>query len=429
MGLIFFDYLSGILLGLIINRPKVRYSRLFLYFIIIFHLAVLVPFKYLDFIIELYNNIFDNKLIMPFTLTVPLGISFYTLRAISYHVDVYRKDTVACKNPIDLAVYITFFPQLLTGPLVSYTEFCEEFKSRKIDRDIFYKSFERFAIGLIKVVLIARNLSHVSDNIFMVTTYGNTSIPVPVLVSWLGAATCTLQFYYEFTGFSDMSIGLCGLLGFECKENYDHPLLATSITSFCAKFNISLRLWFEKYAFKKSSAKDIPNEDQQVSKIALIWLLTGLWFGSGWNYLWWAVIIITALVLEMIMQIKDQSDKMLQRHIYVLSFSVFFMLLLRFDSADQMRVFLSYMFGLGGNSFYSSRFVMFISEYKLTMASSLVCILLSSTPFKSFMEHAVSEKERNRMISLNYLLIIALYFFSLVALTRGYYKPRFFLNL
>ncbi len=429
VGLVFFDYITGILMGLMINRDEMRYSKMFLYFIIVFHIAVLIPFKYLNFLIELYNNIFDIKLVTPGALTVPLGISFYTLRAISYHVDVYRKDTVYCKNPLNLTLYITFFPQLLTGPLVSYTEFCENLKSRHIDREIFYIGFERFAIGLIKVVLIARNLSHVTDNIFMVTTNGNTSIPVPVLVSWLGAVTCTLQFYYEFTGFSDMSTGLSRLLGFECNENFDHPLLATSITSFCERFNISLRLWFEKYAFRKKSPKDKTNEDQQVKKIAIIWLLTGIWFGSGWNYLWWSVIVIIALVLEMILRVNEQTDKMAQRHLYVIIFSIVFMLMLRFDSAEQMRVFLSYMLGLRGNEFYSPRLIMFLSEYKLTIATSLSCIALYSSPFRVFFEHVISEKERNRMMSLNYFIIIALYFFSLVVLTRGSYNPRIFINL
>jgi alginate O-acetyltransferase complex protein AlgI len=427
--LIAFDYISGILLGYFVEKGKVRHSRFLLTFIIVLHIASLIPFKYLNFLLELYNNIFENHLTMPFNLVVPLGISFYTLRAISYHIDVFRKETKYQRNPIDLAIYISFFPQLLTGPLICYTEFQRNLKERYVDKEIFYQGIKRFSIGLIKVVLIARNLSHITDSIFMLTTYGNTSNPVPVLVTWLGAITCTLQFYYDFTGFSDMSIGIGKLLGFSCEENFDHPMLAMTATSFCHKFNISLRLWFEKYVFGKSPENHSRNEDTQAKQIAITWLLIGLWFGTGWNYIWWSAIIIVILIIEIIFQLQDTTENPLFRHLYVLLISVFFIIFLRFDSASQMTVFLSYMFGLSNNGLYSSRLIMYLSEYKLTLTASILCIFMYSKPIRKYMNQSVSDRAREYLNHINDFILIALFFFSFVALTRGYYEPYIFMNL
>jgi len=333
--------LSAYIHGLLIRRFRGKpLSKVFLWSSVITSLALLGFFKYSDFFLENVNALtgLDIRLL---GLALPIGISFYTFQTLSYTVDVYRGDAAVQKNFIHLATYVALFPQLIAGPIVRYTTVEEDLSCRSHGLENFSAGISRFLVGLGKKVLIANQLGELCD-IFRQTTDPS------VLFYWLYAVGFSLHIYFDFSGYSDMAIGLGKVFGFRFLENFNYPYISTSISEFWRRWHISLGTWFRDYVY-------IPLGGNRVSKgkwlrnILVVWLLTGLWHGASWNFVIWGLFFAVFLVFEKFFFSKqlDRTPKII-RHIYVLFFVMISFVIFNAANMQQAVSDIGGLFGAGG---------------------------------------------------------------------------------
>lgn len=305
---------------------------------IIFNLAIIGFFKYGNFVIQNINGIFNCN-IAEIKLGLPIGISFYTFQVLSYVIDVYKKTVPAQKSIINLGMYVTLFPQLIAGPIVRYETVAEEIENRKENFTEIVEGLKRFFIGLGKKVLIANQMALIAD-----TIYGGNIETAGTITLWIAAISYTLQIYFDFSGYSDMAIGLGKMFGFHFLENFNYPYIAQSITDFWRRWHISLSTWFRDYVY-------IPLGGNRVSKIKwlrnilIVWLLTGLWHGASWNFILWGIYYGVILIIEKLF-LGKYIEKLPRffRHIYTLFFVVIGWVIFRIEDFSQMGIVLKKMF-------------------------------------------------------------------------------------
>ena len=275
-------------LTIVMDKNK---NKKILIFLVIFNLLSLFSFKYLNFFINNSNSLF-NLNINNIELTLPIGISFYTFQILSYVIDVYRNKVKVQRNFINLACYVSAFPQLIAGPIVRYADIEKEIINRKTTFDDFYVGIKRFIIGLSKKVLIANNVSFICDSIFGfgVNNFGFIGILIAII-------SYTLQIYFDFSGYSDMAIGLGRICGFNYNENFNMPYLASSITDFWRRWHISLSSFFKDYVYIPLGGNRV-NRIKFIRNVLIVWILTGLWHGDSWNFILWGLYYGIILLLE-----------------------------------------------------------------------------------------------------------------------------------
>ncbi len=316
------NYIFGLLIDKASKKSEKK-KRLVLAIGIILNLSILITFKYLNFIVDninellnLYNennDTYEFLLLIEPNIILPIGISFYTFQAMSYLIDVYRKDTPVQKNFIKLSLYIALFPQLIAGPIVRYHDINLQLDNRKHSINKFSNGIERFIIGLAKKVLLANTFALVVDNIF--------NIPVeliPTSLAWVGIILYALQIYFDFSGYSDMAIGLGLMFGFRFLENFNFPYIASSIQDFWRRWHISLSSWFRDYLYiplggnRKGEVKTYRN-------LIIVFFVTGLWHGASWNFVIWGMIHGLFLLIERVLG-HERMNKIpkLLRHFYLL---------------------------------------------------------------------------------------------------------------
>lgn len=327
---VFVNYLCGISID-----TNVKHKKLGLVLGIIFNLAVLGTFKYLGFFADILGNL-GLKVSVP-TLALPIGISFYTFQSMSYLIDVYRKESPPQKRFLDLLFYISMFPQLIAGPIVRYGTIAEEIGNRKVTWNDFAEGSYRFLIGLGKKVIIANQISTVADYFLAANpeTFSTAG-------SWIGLLAFTFQIYYDFSGYSDMAIGLGRCLGFHFNENFDHPYISTSITEFWRRWHISLGSFFRDYLYIPLGG----NRRHQALNILIVWFLTGMWHGASWNFILWGVYFGIIVMIEKytILKIYDKIPKIFL-HLYsiflfTLGWGIFY-----FDDLGKIKLLFSSLFG------------------------------------------------------------------------------------
>lgn len=305
---------------------------------VIFNLAIIGFFKYGNFIIQNINLIFHSD-ISQMQLGLPIGISFYTFQILSYVIDVYKRKVPAQKNIINLGMYITLFPQLIAGPIVRYETIADEIENRKETFDQVYSGIRRFIVGLAKKVLIANQMALIAD-----TIYGGDISSTGTVSLWIAAFAYTLQIYFDFSGYSDMAIGLGKVFGFHFLENFNYPYIAKSITDFWRRWHISLSTWFRDYVY-------IPLGGNRVGKlkwlrnILIVWILTGLWHGASWNFILWGLYYGILLILEKVFlgKVIEKLPKILQ-HIYTLFFVIIGWVIFRIEDFSQIGIIIQKMF-------------------------------------------------------------------------------------
>lgn len=338
-------YVILMLLSIIVNyfialkiERRKRGKKKWMIIDVIFNLGVIGFFKYGNFIIQNINSIFHSN-IGEMDLALPIGISFYTFQVLSYVIDVYRKTVPTQKSIVNLGMYVTLFPQLIAGPIVRYETVAEEIENRKENFSEVVEGLKRFFIGLGKKVLIANQMALIAD-----TIYGGDLATTGTVSLWLAAISYTLQIYFDFSGYSDMAIGLGRMFGFHFLENFNYPYIAKSITDFWRRWHISLSTWFRDYVY-------IPLGGNRVSKfkwlrnILVVWLLTGLWHGASWNFILWGVYYGVILIIEKVFlgRIIEKLPKVLQ-HIYALFFIIIGWVIFRVEDFSQMGIVLQKMF-------------------------------------------------------------------------------------
>lgn len=268
-------------LALLMDKYKNR-KKLFLVLSVIINLALLVYYKYTGFLVESIDSVFSLNIYVP-VIHLPIGISFFTFQAMSYVIDVYRGDVPAQKKLGNVLLYISFFPQLIAGPIVKYHDIEKQIDNRSITFEKYSSGVERFLIGLFKKVLIANNVGAVW-NLISTSDFSNIS----VATAWLGAVAYSLQIYFDFSGYSDMAIGLGKMFGFEFLENFNYPYISKSIREFWRRWHISLSTWFKEYLYIPLGGNRKGNIRTYIN-LLIVFFCTGLWHGASWNFVIWGL--------------------------------------------------------------------------------------------------------------------------------------------
>ncbi|MDE7326272.1 MAG: MBOAT family protein [Lachnospiraceae bacterium] len=285
------DYTHGMLVDSNLKKGNRARAKYFVIESMVINLALLGFFKYADFLIGNVNALFGSEIPL-LHLALPIGISFYTFQTMSYTVDVYRGQAKVQRNIISFGAYVALFPQLIAGPIVQYKTVAEELDTRRENCDLFASGVMKFMCGFGKKVLLANNIGMLWDTVSAMSP-GETS----VLAAWLGITAYCFQVYFDFSGYSDMAIGLGRMFGFHFLENFNYPFMSKSITEFWRRWHISLGSWFREYVYIPLGGNRV-GLPKQVRNIAVVWLLTGIWHGANWNYVLWGVYFGIFLVIE-----------------------------------------------------------------------------------------------------------------------------------
>ena len=404
---------SGYILGLLIEKFRAKpLGSVFLIASVVISLGLLGYFKYADFFIANFNAVFGLSVPL-LRIALPIGISFYTFQLLSYTIDVYRGTVAAQRNFITLAAYIALFPQLIAGPIVRYADVAAQLTSRTHSFDKIALGIRRFVLGLAKKILIANALGELCD-IFRAS--GDKS----VLFYWLYAVAFTLHIYFDFSGYSDMAIGLGKIFGFDFMENFRFPYISASITEFWRRWHISLGSWFRDYVY-------IPLGGNRVGKakclrnIFIVWLLTGFWHGAAWNFIVWGLLFAVLLVVEKLwLQRPLQKTKVL-KHIYVLLFVILSFVIFNATDMRQALSDLGAMFGTGSIPFYSAEWSYYLRSYAVILGLAV----LGATPLPQKLLAAVRRRKAGEtLLNIAEPIVLAVLLLVMTAyLVDGSFNP------
>ena len=395
-------YIIVLILSCLINYylskliEKNKLSKLFLIISIVYNVGQLLIFKYTDFFIQNINNIFNSNINYLYII-MPIGISFFTFQNIGYIVDVYNKKHSSAKNIIEYMTYISFFPQLIAGPIVRYIDIKKDLQSRTQSFSKFSEGIKRFTIGLSKKVLIANVIGEFASNIITET----------VLSSWLKPIAYTLQIYFDFSGYSDMAIGLGLMFGFRILENFNYPLIASSITDFWRRWHISLSSWFRDYIY-------IPLGGNRVSKIKwirnifVVWFLTGFWHGASWNFIIWGLYFGIILVIEKMFLKKYLDKTKIIKYLYTSIIVIISFLIFSVDGADNIILNLKNMFFINDIPLINSE-ILYYFRNNLVL---FIVAIIGSTPLIKVIINKIKLTKFNFIINIlepiTYIILLIL---------------------
>jgi len=370
---ILMNYFIGRLIG---KNLEHRRSRLWFSLGISLNLLFLGIFKYANFIIANINDLFEVINIPAInnnSIVLPIGISFYTFQSLSYLVDIYRKETGVQKNILRLGLYISLFPQLIAGPIVRYHDIAKQLQSRITSFDKFSYGVQRFLTGLAKKVLIANSFAFVADEMFAMAP---TELSAPM--AWLGIISYTFQIYFDFSGYSDMAIGLGSIFGFKILENFNFPYIATSIKDFWRRWHISLSTWFRDYLYIPLGGNR-KNLTRTYVNLLIVFFLTGLWHGASWNFVVWGLVHGFFLVIERIGgdKILNKIWKPLQ-HLYTLFIVLMAWVLFRAEDISYAWAYYKAMFGMNVTTTGTYSYFKYIDREFIIVA---IFAVLASTKF------------------------------------------------
>lgn len=396
-----FDYINARLIDKYRGTLK---SKLVLICSISINLSILAFFKYTDFAISIFNDVFYTNYNL-LNITLPIGISFYTFQTMSYTIDVYRNEAPIQKNIISLGAFVTLFPQLVAGPIVRYSDIALQLNQRDHSIDKIYYGIYRFILGLSKKVILANNLGIIWTNIKFLP-----SNSISTFTAWLGIICFTLQIYFDFSGYSDMAIGLGKVFGFDFLENFNYPYISKSITEFWRRWHISLGIWFRDYVY-------IPLGGNRCSKsrwffnIFVVWFLTGLWHGASFNFILWGLYFGLILILEklFILNLLNKTPNFIN-HIYVMFLVIISFVIFDITSMIDMFNYFKAMFNFN-NVLIDKTFYYYLVPNTLL----LVFAVLASTPFiKTIL---------NKFKSLRFIILISGLILSTAFLIDSSFNP------
>lgn len=411
--LMIFSILVNYIFGRLMDKHRENKKRLKLMLVlsVVIDIGLLSVFKYTDFIITNVNAIFGANFDL-LNIALPIGISFYTFQAMSYTIDVYRDDVRVQKNLIDFGMYITMFPQLIAGPIVRYADVQDQLADRSVTTADFSEGVMRFVVGLGKKVLLANQMGAVWSEIYALG--GDVS----ALMAWTGAIAYTFQIYFDFSGYSDMAIGLGRMFGFKFPENFRYPYQSVSITDFWRRWHITLSTWFKEYLYIPLGGNR-RGLARQALNLLIVWSLTGFWHGAGWNFVLWGLYYFVILFIEKLFLLKalDKLPKFF-RHVYALLLIIIGWVIFASDDVSVLLPYLGSMFGangaIGGMDVYTL----------LTKAVLLIicCIASTELPKKLFLSAAGAMNEK-AAFTLKSVLTIALLAMSMILLIGDSYNP------
>lgn len=378
------------------------------------NLGFLIYFKYFNFILGNINALFHTNIDF-IKVIMPIGISFYTFQAMSYLIDVFRGECKAQKDIYKLALYICLFPQLIAGPIVKYHDVAEQIDSRNVDFEKVNMGVKRFIIGLSKKMLIANTMGAVADKIFVQAP--DTFSPI---VAWIGSFAYSLQLFYDFSGYSDMAIGLGLIFGFKFMENFNYPYISKSITEFWRRWHISLSTWFKQYLYIPLGGNKI-SKNRTYINLAIVFFLTGLWHGASWNFIFWGLWNGFFIILEKMTGWYKETDKPFVnflKHVYTIFIFVLGWVMFRAENMHYAAAYIKNMFGLVkvhdiqyGISYYGD------SVEILTFIIAIICAM---PVFSKILE---IKDERKILRSIVNIWLIIIFLLSTGAIAASTYNP------
>ena len=383
-------------------------KKFYLIISIIINIALLVFFKYADFFIKVINNILNLDIPL-LNLGLPIGISFFTFQTMSYSIDVYRGDVKAEKDFLTFMTYVCMFPQLIAGPIVRYETVSSELHKRDINFKKFADGFTRFLRGLFKKVLIANNIGL----LFTLITSSEVN-DISIMTGVLAIVSYAFQIYFDFSGYSDMAIGIGNMCGFTFLENFNYPYISKSITEFWRRWHISLSSWFKDYVYIPLGGSRV-NILKNIRNILIVWILTGFWHGASWNFIFWGLYYGILLLLEKFV-LKKYIDKLpdFVKHIYTIVLVFIGWMIFAFDDSKYLFEFIK---ALTSNKFVDSAFLYYFKNYFL--------ILVIATLFSLPVYPKVKEKMNNTLFTslLSISIYVILFIITLSYLVSDTYNP------
>ncbi|TCI77791.1 MBOAT family protein [Exiguobacterium sp. SH0S1] len=374
--------------GLLVDRYRedIKIAKWLVGAMVLGNVLLLSVFKYTSFIIENVNAVFRLGLTDPM-IPLPIGVSFFTFQAMSYVIDVYRKEGKVQRNPLDLALYISLFPQLIAGPIVRYQTVADEINERKETLDDFASGVQRFVIGLGKKMILANSCGYVADQAF-----SQSSGDLSTGFAWIGIIAYSLQIYFDFSGYSDMAIGLGRMFGFHFLENFNYPYISRSVSEFWRRWHISLGSWFRDYVYIPLGG----NRGGAVStyrNLAVVWLLTGVWHGASWTFIAWGayygmfIMLERAFLGKWLKALPSALSLGLTLFIVIIGW-VFF----RADNFGYAITYLQAMFGLSEGGLWDSQAMYYLSQYGIILLISII----AATPLPKMLgEYILTLEERS----------------------------------
>ncbi len=409
---IIINYSCGLLVD--VMNAKLGIRRLILFLAVMLNLGLLFYYKYFMFFITMTNRVFQTHFSVP-AIVLPIGISFFTFQGMSYVIDVYKRTVSAQRNPIHVGTYIALFPQLIAGPIVRYVDICEQLENRSINVCLFNSGIRRFIIGLSKKVLIANVLAEVADSIFGM---GISGITTPI--AWTGAVCYTMQIFFDFSGYSDMAIGLGRMFGFEFMENFNLPYISKSVTEFWRRWHISLSTWFRDYLY-------IPMGGNRKGNVYLhlfiVFLCTGIWHGAALTFIVWGIWHGMFLLVERIFRIKHGTLRIpnMIKWFYTMMVVMLGWVLFR---AEYIRYAIRYilaMFGMAEKGF--KPYTVFYYLDMQVVITLIFAVLLSSSLPSMLKSKLVSLNGMKVLHYTEHVLLLLFFALSIIIIVNGGYNP------
>ena len=409
--------------GLLVDKYRDVHNKgkIFLIMACIYNLGILFIFKYLTFILKNFNMNMESKIPIP-NIVLPIGISFFTFQALSYVIDVYRGDAKVQKNPLNIGLYIALFPQLVAGPIVRYNSIEEQINGRNETWDKFSVGTCRFIVGLAKKILISNSVAIIAQKAFTM----NAINPIAVTYAWLGAVAYTLQIYFDFSGYSDMAIGLGLMFGFKFEENFNYPYISKSVSEFWRRWHISLGNWFKDYVYFPMGGSRVKNKDKVIKNLLVVWVLTGVWHGAEWTFLIWGMWHFLFIAIEKLTNFHKKPGKPILKNIYVLLVVIIGWVIFGAKDIKEAGNYLSSMFGINGNILWGSETIMFLREYWMFILSAVIF----STPIaRKINKNLAQGAPFSGILNFMYPITIgAVFLICVTYLIKGGYNPFIYFN-
>lgn len=396
-------------------------KKLLLFIGLFYNLGILFLFKYLGFTVSVLGYLFHTDLPAP-GLTLPIGISFYTFQSMSYIIDVYNKKTKAQHNLLDLGLYIALFPQLIAGPIVRYNSVAEQIRYRVLSLELFGSGSKRFMLGFCKKVLLANNLAIVAQHYFESSGGENSIAGV-----WVGAICFSLQIFYDFSGYSDMAIGLGKMFGFIFEENFNYPYISKSVTEFWRRWHISLGRWFRDYVYIPLGGSRV-SVPRHIFNMAIVWILTGIWHGADYSFLVWGFWYFAALVVEKYIIRPERRKSRLFLFLYrvlVLVYINFGWVIFNAGSLRKGIIYCLAMVGVGHETVVcDAQVIAMFREYGIFILAAL----LFSTPVASFISKKINVNFKFVDKTVLPFIYVAGFLWAVSFLILGAHNPFIYFN-
>lgn len=406
------DYICGRLMEK--HRANKKLRRIFMLISVMSNLSVLIFFKYTNFFVGNFCSLF-NIPDVNINIILPIGVSFNTFQSISYAIDVYRGTTSCEKSFYGYLTYTTLFPQIIAGPIVRYVTVENDLEDHSITIDNLSLGTRRFLIGLAKKVLIANNMGALWEDTVVAGNAGEMS----VLLYWLGIIAYTFQIYYDFSGYSDMAIGIARMFGFTFDENFNYPYIAKSITEFWRRWHITLSEWFRDYVYIPLGGNRV-SKGRHIFNLLVVWGLTGFWHGASWNFLFWGLYFALLLIME-----KYLFGKYLEklpsffRHLYTMLLVIISWVIFYFEDLSVLGGYLKGMFGFGGVPFANANALYYLFGYLIIF----LCAAFFATPVFKRVIDFTEKSENTGAVVLSTMVYILLFVCCIAYLVNSTYNP------